>query len=79
MSTRTTGKRKTLVYRIADREWKHSQRHPNTPMPVIKDIRAELQRVARQVRKLRENRSHMECDYTWALKDVLDLLKEAAK
>ena len=40
-------------------------------------VRAELDRLARQVRRLGENRSHQECDYTMALHHVLALIREA--
>ena len=46
---------------------------------VTQHVRAELDRLARQVRRLKENRSHMQCDYTWALSDVLALIKEAKR
>lgn len=41
-----------LSTRMAEREWKHHMKSPNTPMPVIADIRAELERLARRIKKL---------------------------
>ena len=42
-------------------------------------VRAELDRLARQVRRLGENRSHQECDYTLALHHVRALILEAKR
>lgn len=69
-----SGKR-SLDQRITTR-WEKSR---FKSVPHIEHVRAELDRLARQVRKLKENRSHMQCDYTWALNDVLRLIREARK
>jgi len=68
-------KKRTLVDRMIARD-KALANDAYTP---VGHIRAELNRLARQVRRLKENRSHMQCDYTWALSDVLALIKEAKK
>lgn len=81
MSTRTTGKR--LQARIDDRWDAAGTVHAIT---VRHHIRAELQRVARQIRKLDDsNRGkhkqtiHFTCGYYQAIHDVLELIRKATR
>jgi hypothetical protein len=63
--------RKTLKERIGHRWVSVTTAHGH--------VRAELDRLARQVRRLAENRSHMPCAYTRALSDVLQLIRDCKR
>lgn len=82
MSTRTTGKRETLEQRIKRADFEANDGFISTE----EYIRAELQRVARQVRRLDDSDGgkhkhtiHFTCGYYQAIHDVLELLKEAGR
>jgi hypothetical protein len=74
-----------LVTRIAEREWRHHTKYPNRPMPVVNDIRAELDRLARQVRERKHAPDilnlpqYVRVYYNSAIGDVLALIKEATR
>lgn len=71
-----TRKKLTLQERINDR-WVHLE--SMRPITVATHVRDEMDQLAGQVQKLKENRSFMQGDYLAALDAVLKLIKERKK